>query len=68
MKLQTFAEVEHSVGVRPKVENTKVRMSFNLSRFKAEHLRALAESNARPVSQMVRIMMSEYLTAHPAQK
>ena len=68
MKLKSFAEVEQTIGGRPKVENTKVRMSFYVSQLEAEQLKKMAENKSRPVSQMVRLIMSEYLASHPVQK
>ncbi len=64
MKLKTFAEVEQTIGGRPKVGNMKVRMSFYVSQPEAEQLRSLADKNARPISQMVRLIIGEYLASH----
>lgn len=68
MKLKTFAEVEQTIGGRPKVENTKVRMSFYVSQTEATLLKSLAAKEARPVSQLVRLIISNYLTPHSASK
>lgn len=62
MKLQTLAQLEHSVGGRPKAMKTEIRMSFYLTPEEAELLRILSENEARPVSQQVRLLIRQYLS------
>ena len=66
MKLQTLSQLEKSVGGRPKMVEPKVRMSFYLTQTESEQLRSLSEDEARPLSQQVRQIIREYLSAHPA--
>lgn len=66
MKLQTLSQLERSVGGRPKVAEPKVRMSFYLTQTESERLRSLSDDEARPLSQQVRQIIREYLSAHPA--
>ena len=66
MKLQTLSQLEQSVGGRPKVVESKVRMSFYLTQTESAQLRALSNDEARPLSQQVRQIIREYLSAHPS--
>ncbi len=64
MELPTLADLEHSIGGRPRSEASMVRMSFYLSPTEAQLLKALAQDQFRPVSQMVRLIVQERLDSH----
>lgn len=62
MKLPTLAELEHSIGGRPRAEETMVRVSFYLSPAEANALKQRAKAQSRPISQMVRRVVQQHLS------
>lgn len=61
MKLQTLDEIERSIGGRPKVKNTKVRIDFYMLQNDADKLKQLAENKGLALSQFVRSVMRDFL-------
>lgn len=61
MQLPTLDDLEHSIGGRPRAEETMIRMSFYLSPAEADTLKKIAKAQSRPMSQMVRLIVQQYL-------
>lgn len=61
MQLPTLDDLEHSIGGRPRAEETMIRMSFYLSPAEAEALKRIAKAQSRPISQMVRLIVRDSL-------
>lgn len=62
MELPTLADLEHSIGGRPRADETMIRMSFYLSPAEAEALKRIAKAQSRPISQMVRLIVQQQLS------
>ncbi|GAA0695280.1 hypothetical protein GCM10009104_23710 [Marinobacterium maritimum] len=62
MELPTLASLERSIGGRPRLEETMIRMSFYLSPAEAQALKSQARAQSLPVSQIVRRIVQEYLS------
>ena len=62
MKLQSLADLEKSIGGRPKRGNTKARITFYLSKEEVHKLRYSAEQTDRSISEIVRKLVVEYLS------
>lgn len=62
MNLKPFSEIEKTIGGRPKLEEPKVRLSFYMSQNEASQLKMIAESTARPVSQIIRLIVRHQLS------
>lgn len=63
IKLRPFSEVEKTIGGRPKLEEPKVRLSFYVSQEEADHLKAMSAQVARPVSQIIRLIVRHHLSS-----
>ncbi len=61
MKLQTQAEIEHAIGGRPRMKNSKVRIDFYVLQDDALKLKQIADSKGLALSQLVRSITREYL-------
>ena len=61
MKLPTIADVENSVGGRPKLDNPKVRLSFYLSPDEEQQLRSLAQVTSTSMSSIVRMIVKIHI-------
>lgn len=61
MKLQTMEEIEHAIGGRPRLQNSKVRIDFYVLQDDALKLKQIASSKGLALSQLVRSITREYL-------
>ncbi len=61
MKLQTLKDVERSIGGRPKLESTKVRLTFYLSKKEACQLKLIANREGISVSRIMRDLALAYI-------
>ncbi len=57
MKVQTLAEIEHSIGGRPKSQHKKVRMTYYLDRADFKRLKAHSVFVDKPISVIVRDLL-----------
>lgn len=62
MTLQTLADLEHSIGGRPKHSATMVRMTFYLPDKEAAKLKQLASDRGQNISELVRQRVWPLLT------
>ncbi|WP_417228261.1 ribbon-helix-helix domain-containing protein [Amphritea sp.] len=56
-----MAEIEHAIGGRPKLKNSKVRIDFYVSENDADTLKSLAERKGSSLSQLIRSITREYI-------
>ena len=57
MKIQTIAELEHSIGGRPKSQQKKVRLTFYLGKADFKRLKAYSIFIDKPISVIVRDLL-----------
>ena len=62
MNLKPFTDIEKTIGGRPKSDETKVRLSFYVSQVEADQLKTTAQETACSVSQIVRLIVRNFLS------